>query len=299
MGFHDRDYYREGSQSPYVTSMVIKLIILNGAVFLAEVLLAGTRDASGQNIVVSLFGAHAETIVHPLYWWQFLTAGFVHDPNGPMHVLFNMLALYCFGIPMEDRYGRREFLRFYLLAVVLGFIFWSASNYWLIAKTGTTLPPCIGASGGVTATLILFCLHNPRATILANLIFPVPAWLFGIVTVASDLYGSANKSALTGGVAYDVHLIGAALAWSYWYFGLNFSRLPGLDELKRAVATPKKWFKPRAPLKVHDPEHYYEDLDAEGDRVLQKLHEQGEKSLTAQERRILEDYSRRTRQKLR
>jgi hypothetical protein len=96
-----------------------------------------------------------------------------------------------------------------------------------------------------------------------------------------------------------VHLVGAALAFNYWYFGWNFGRLPGLTELKRIVTVPPRWFKPRPPLKVHDPEHYYEDLDAQADRLLDKVSREGLSSLTDQERRILEDYSRRTRQKLR
>jgi len=300
MGFHDRDYYREGSQSTYVTSMVVKLIIINGIVFLGE-LLFGARE------VTSLLGLHPDTIVKPLYWWQFVTAGFVHDPDHLNHILFNMLGLYCFGMPLEERYGRREFLRFYLTAIVLGFVVWSASNYLFLVRS---LPPdamaeagrkvlCYGASGGVTAAIILFCLLYPRATILLGFLFPVPAWLVGVITVASDLFGSANRSALMGGVAYDVHLVGAALAFGYWHFGWNFGRLPGLDELKRVVALPKKWLKARPPLKVHDPEHYYEDLDAQADRLLDKVNREGLSSLTDQERRILEDYSRRTRQKLR
>jgi hypothetical protein len=56
-------------------------------------------------------------------------------------------------------------------------------------------------------------------------------------------------------------------------------------------------FRRRPPLKVHDPERFYQDRDAEADRALEKLHTQGEASLTAKERQILEDYSRRMRQK--
>src|SRR5439155_19493724 len=162
MGFQDRDYYRESSQSVYVTSMVIKLIIANGIVFLAEILFGS--DLRG-NSVASLLGTHADTIVRPLYWWQFITAGFVHDPTHLNHILFNMLGLYCFGLPLEDRYGRREFLRFYLTAVVLGFIVWSASNYFLAPQDGRDFQ-CYGASGGVTAATLLFCLLYPRATLL-------------------------------------------------------------------------------------------------------------------------------------
>ena len=42
---------------------------------------------------------------------------------------------------------------------------------------------------------------------------------------------------------------------------------------------------------------YYRDLDAKADRLVEKVHEEGETSLTNEERRILEDYSRRMRQK--
>src|SRR6266436_6466742 len=231
MGFHDRDYYREGSQSPYVTSMVIKLIILNGIVFLAELFVGGDQH---RNHIAWWLGAHADTIAHPLYWYQLLTAGFVHDPgsNHITHILFNMLGLYCFGMPLEERYGHREFLRFYLIAVVLGFVFWSASNYALLGKGGHDML-CYGASGGVTAVTLLFCLLYPRATILASFLFPIPAWLMGAFIIVSNLLGSANHSALTGGVAYDVHLVGAAFALAYWRFGWNFRRLPGVDDLKR------------------------------------------------------------------
>ena len=40
-------------------------------------------------------------------------------------------------------------------------------------------------------------------------------------------------------------------------------------------------------------------LDAQADRVLEKLHREGERSLTAHERRVLEQYSRRMRERRR
>jgi membrane associated rhomboid family serine protease len=299
MGFQDREYYREAPQSIYVTSIVIKLMIINGVVFLAEILFGS--DLRG-NWIESLLGAHADTIVRPLYWWQFITAGFTHDASSPWHVFFNMLGLYVFGRPLEDRFGRRELLRFYMIAVVLGFVVWSASNYLVMRRYGLDLhqiPVCVGASGGVTAMIILFCLLYPRATLLAGFLFPVPAWLIGVLTVLGDLGGTVNRSAVTGNVAYDVHLVGAVLALGYWYFGWNFGRLPGTDGLQRMLRSGQRLFKARPPLKVHDPEHYYEDLDAQADRLLQKIQDQGEDSLTPKERQILEAYSRRMRQKLR
>jgi membrane associated rhomboid family serine protease len=304
MGFQDRDYYRDSSQSTYVTSMVMKLIIINGLVFLAEVL-AGWGP-SGQNTVSSLLGVHPNTIVQPLYWWQFLTAGFVHD-EGLNHILFNMIGLYCFGMPLEERYGRVELLRFYLVAIVLGNIVWATTHFFYFTQSlsaeqaadAIRLVTCFGASGGVTAVTLLFCLLYPRATLLAAFLFPVPAWLVGAFIIVSNLFGASGSSALPGGIAYDVHLVGAGLAIGYWYFGWNFGRLPGMDGIRKLLRSGQRWVAAKPPLKVHDPEHYYEDLDAEADRLLDKVARDGLASLTAQERRVLEDYSRRTRQKLR
>jgi membrane associated rhomboid family serine protease len=301
MGLQDRDYYRDEEGTSPIQSVVVKLIILNGLVFLTQILF---RKEDGTSPVTQLLAAHGDTLLRPLYWWQFLTAGFVHDDQRLNHILFNMVGLYFFGRRLEEKYGPREFLRFYLVAVVVGMVLWNARVLWLAQG----IPPelreghlrnigVLGASGGVTAVTLLFCLLYPRATVLAAMLFPVPAWVIGVLILVNNLFGVAMPGQT--GIAFDVHLVGAGLAVAYWYFGWNFSRLPGTDELGRLFAGPAKWFKPRPRLQVHDPEQYYEDLDAEADRILVKLKEEGQDSLTPDERQLLEDYSRRMRQKLR
>ena len=227
-------------------------------------------------------------------WYQFLTAGFAHDPENLWHIMGNMFGLYVFGRPLEERYGPREFLRFYLVAPV------SRNDHLgsFVVTSRAVRPYCLGASGGVTAAIILFCLLFPKATLLLFFAIPIPAWLFGVFLVATDLFGH-NEPGSGVQVAFDVHLTGALFALAYWYFGWNFGRLPGLAQLSRLFASPKRWVKPGPSLKVHDPEEYYDNLDAEADRLLEKVNRDGLSSLTDKERRVLEDYSRRTRQKLR
>ncbi|HEX5106032.1 MAG TPA: rhomboid family intramembrane serine protease [Pirellulaceae bacterium] len=297
MGYQDRDYYREGSaQTQFVTSVVVKLIILNALVFLADVFFGGQEHEITRTLALD-----ADSLQKPFYWWQFFTAGFTHGDIG--HIFFNMLGLYVFGKPLEERYGGREFLRFYMIALVTGMVLWAVREYvWSVDVAGAqpVRHILLGASGAVTAVTILFCLLYPRATLLAAFLFPVPAWLVGAIIIAVNVLGLRQASSIEGDhVAYDVHLFGAAFALAYWYFGWNFGQLPGFAELRRMVASPKKWLQPRPALKVHDPEQYYEDLDTEADRILDKLHREGEASLTPQEKRTLEDYSRRMRQKLR
>jgi hypothetical protein len=58
-----------------------------------------------------------------------------------------------------------------------------------------------------------------------------------------------------------------------------------------------KNLRPRPKLRIHDPAVRYRELDEEADAVLAKVYREGEASLSAKERKILEDYSRRMQQK--
>ena len=52
--------------------------------------------------------------------WRLLTIVLVHDPDFLLHLLFNMYALYIVGPIVEQLYGARRFLLFYVLAAVGG-----------------------------------------------------------------------------------------------------------------------------------------------------------------------------------
>ncbi len=300
MGLENRDYYREGQPAAGMGgSVVVQLIVVNCVVFLANLFFGGP-----ENRVAKALWLTPEVLLHPLEWYRLLTYGFTHDPAGPWHIASNMIGLYFLGRSVEEKVGWKEFLRFYLLAIVLGGLAWAGRtlllNDFLVANFGGRgwNVELLGASGGVTAVVLLFCLWFPRATVLLFGVVPLPAWVLGIIVVASDIFAGHGD-----GIAHDVHLTGGLFALGYWYFGWNFGRLPGMAELARLGRSLGrslgKSFKSRPDLRVHDPEALYEDLDAEGDTVLAKLQREGEQSLTRHERRILEAYSRRMRQKRR
>jgi hypothetical protein len=91
-------------------------------------------------------------------------------------------------------------------------------------------------------------------------------------------------------VAHDVHLAGAALGFAYFYLQWNFGRLlPGRGAMQGFKRKPK--------LRVHDPDADYQARDTEGDALLEKVNREGLDSLTPREKKILEEYSRRMRQK--
>lgn len=289
MGIYDREYYRDepgGFQIRKPGTIIGWLIIINIVVFLANELLGGPSPRGGIN---DLLGLQAADLLKPWLWWRFLTYGFCHASIG--HIFGNMLGLFFLGPPIEQRYGRKEFLRLYLAMVVFG------GFVWAVARLAMGMPPTVpvvGASAAVVGVVILFALNYPNQTILFMFFIPMPAWLLGVLIVASDLWGSFEQASQ---VAFQAHLAGAALAFLYWKGGWNFTRLT--DQF-----TSGKLFQRRPRLKVHRPDDDANAPDrkdaarsAEMDRILEKLHREGEESLTRKERRTLQNESRRLREK--
>src|SRR5262249_52338601 len=93
--------------------------------------------------------------------WRLGTYAFLHSPSSLWHILWNMLFLWWFGTDMEDMYGPREFLGFYLASAVAGgLMFVAASLAW--PGLGSY---ALGASGAVTAVMVLFAIHYPTRII--------------------------------------------------------------------------------------------------------------------------------------
>jgi hypothetical protein len=105
----------------------------------------------------------------------------------------------------------------------------------------------------------------------------------GGLYLLADLFGLADG---TDHVAHIAHLGGAAFGAIYFQSGINLGRfVPG--RLSGSM------FRFRPKLRIHDPEKDARDLSQKVDQILEKISEQGEASLTKQERRTLEEASRR------
>jgi len=257
-------------------SMVVILIVINVALYLIDGLLFPDDHA-----LTNLLSASSDTLRKPLLWWQFITYGFVHSPQ-PMHILMNMLQLWFLGATVEQSYGSKEFMRLYVVMLLLGSISFALGMMFTEPGRNYVL---LGASGAISGVVILFVLNFPHATLM---LFPIPipikAWVIGVLLVVSNLLGAVSQS---GNVAYPVHLAGILFAWVYfqqhWNLGRFFEKL--FSRIK---------FRSRPKLRVHRPEEKSDegDLNAEVDRILEKISREGESSLSRKERRILETASR-------
>ena len=323
MGIYDRQYYHDeepprriGPSGPRMITtklIIVTVIIFLGSLFWQREVEVGTELPKGRvervgknknNKIVTVVirkkdgteeemsGADATSPAFELFalhkslfrdnWkiWQLLSYGFMHADI--FHIGLNMLGLFVLGRDVELRYGRWEMLRFYLLAIVV------SGASWLLIQKVTPYPSSAveGASGAVIAILILYCLNFPQRRLLLMGIVPIPAWGLGLGVVLIDLF--CVVTSLGGNTAYEAHLAGAAFALLYFKCGWNFGRIPSFH--------PRKWFKRRPRLKLHHPEAE-DKKDIAADKILEKIRQDGESSLSRKERRILEDYSRRMRKK--
>jgi membrane associated rhomboid family serine protease len=277
MGIYDREYYQEddsargfhlGGQRLMVTNLVIFTIV----VFIADTLAGGriSQYLSLENVLDR----------EPWKVYQLLTSGFIHF--GVWHLAFNMFLLWMFGRFIEIRLGRKEFVAYYLVSIVFASFVWALWTYLeQLGQPNPQLRVCAGASGGVSAIVILFVLYEPKRTLYLFGIWEMPAWVLGVLFIGIDLLRALTI--VDSKVAWQAHLGGAALAFLYAKFRWNFSRF-----------LPQGWKLPRGKpkLRIHDPQDKDADLASEADRILEKVHREGEESLTWRERRILEKYSR-------
>jgi membrane associated rhomboid family serine protease len=288
VGLYDREYLRDeyeeqrrpGFLLPAPKSMTVALIVVNVALFLVNAIFF-SEPGPWRNWLTDMLSVTNFTIKHPWLWWQFLTNGFAHA-NLP-HILFNMLQLYFLGKVVEDLYGKWEFLRFYLAAVVFGSVVWAVGEL-LFPPPPQAIHLLLGASGAICATVMLFILNFPNMKLT---MFPIPitmkAWVLGVLLIGYNFYLAFAPSERGGSVAWSVHLAGIAFAFLYFQGRWNFGNM-----FRGLLLKPKVFSKPK--FRVHTPDEDSEPLDLtdEVDRILDKIHQQGEASLTKQERRLLE-----------
>ncbi|MDQ3606864.1 MAG: rhomboid family intramembrane serine protease [Gemmatimonadota bacterium] len=255
-----------------------RLLIANGVIFLLTLAFSGMWSY--------LAFTPAEVLRQP---WTPLTYMFVHQRF--FHLLFNMLGLFFFGPPLEERWGSTEFLKFYLVCGVGG------------AILSLLMPqyPIIGASAAVYGVMLAYAMYWPDNPIYIWGIIPVKAkWLVTFFIGMSLFY------ALTGGapgIAHLAHLGGCAAAFLYlksnWGPTPYGPRVPQLRKRSTAnvVSTEKRpaASAPGRRRRTSRPPSGEEELLDDIDRILDKISAHGLTSLTDEERRRLDEASRKYR----
>jgi membrane associated rhomboid family serine protease len=146
--------------------------------------------------------------------WTFVTYMFVHGSF--THILFNMLGLFIFGIPVEREMGSKEFLLFYLVTGTLAGVF-----SFLVYYLTDTPVMLMGASGAIFALELAFAVFFPRSIIYIWGIIPMRAPVMVLAFTALELFSSVFRQ--NSGVAHLTHLAGFGFAWLYLVIRLGIN----------------------------------------------------------------------------
>jgi len=170
-------------------------------------------------------GLMPDAVFGRFFLWQPATYLFLHA--GFFHIIFNMLALWMFGVELERLWGARFFLKYYFVTGV-GAGLTTLAVALLPGELGASVrySVTVGASGAVYGLLLAYALYFPNRPIYLYLLFPIPAKYF--VMIMGGIALLSSMAANQGGVANLAHLGGLVCGYLY----LKVWRARPLAEIK-------------------------------------------------------------------
>jgi membrane associated rhomboid family serine protease len=133
-------------------------------------------------------------------WYRLITAAFLHQAPSPLHILFNMWALYVVGPPLEQALGRLRFTAVYLMSALGGSVL-----FYLVG------PPNVGSVGASGAIFGLFGAWfvvarrlrlDPRGIIVLIVLNLVISFAVPSIAWQAHVGGLVTGAALTAAYAY-------------------------------------------------------------------------------------------------
>jgi membrane associated rhomboid family serine protease len=153
--------------------------------------------------------------------WQLLSYAFLHGNFN--HLFFNMFAVWMFGTPLEQAWGRQRFTLYYVACVV-----GAAVVQLLVQLFEGGIYPTIGASGGVFGLLLAYGAMWPENRIFL-LFFPVPVKAKWFVLIYGGIELLLGFTRAMPGIAHFAHLggmiFGAVLLYRWgWRPSMTWKR---------------------------------------------------------------------------
>ncbi|MBP8986778.1 MAG: rhomboid family intramembrane serine protease [Spirochaetes bacterium] len=197
----------------------VSIIIVNGLIFLIQLLLRNVfvpYDIAGNVVSIDIatyyLGLIPQLVVEKLYIWQIISYMFLHSTSSFAHILFNMYAVFIFGMPVERLWGSKKFIIYFLICGIgAGVAIFAIA---LITGGMGYYIPTIGASGAVFGLLLAFGVLFPNVEILLFFIIPIRARtlviLYGGLELFLELSGGADN------ISHIGHLGGLATGILYF-----------------------------------------------------------------------------------
>jgi membrane associated rhomboid family serine protease len=301
-----------------IPTITKNLLIINGIAFLATLVL------QMQGIDLADIGGLHFFMADDFNFYQLVTYLFLHANF--MHILSNMFGLWMFGCVIENVWGPKKFLFYYITcgigAGLLQELAQFGSFYWTVvsqvpeagfstvleygAHYSSTLNSwtTIGASGAVYAVILAFGMTFPNERLfIIPFPFPIKAKWFVLGYVAIEFFSALGSSG--DGVAHTAHLGGMLFGFlmiRYWnrHPNSSFDRSRGqqfFENLKRNFDQRQHTTQRRNPnMRAEQGGSKEADMEynarkrqnqAEIDAILDKIRKSGYDSLTKEEKQKL------------
>lgn len=201
---------------PTPSPVVKNLLIVNGVLWILGCVILD-RWILGQPLISYYFGFTPSLFVENFYLWQIFTYMFLHAVS-PFHILFNMVSLYFFGSELEQRWGSRSFLIYYLVTGVgAGVIYLLGMLIVALFKGEPPIgysSPVIGASGAVFGLLLAYGILFSERLIYFFGVFPLKAKHF-VLLIGGFEFVSLLTSGANNQIANLAHIGGLITGYIY------------------------------------------------------------------------------------
>lgn len=257
-------------------SWVLRLVLINVIIFFLQILIAKFYQIR----IEEIFGLNPNMVLKNLWIWQIFTYMFLHSPFNMLHIFFNMYLLWVFGTAVEQEWGSKKFLHYYIFSGL-------GAGLSILLLNAVTAPYSltIGASGAIFALLLAFGILFPNAEILLFFIIPVKAKYLVLVYGLLEFYLMINAS--TGNISHIGHLGG--LFFGFIYF-LLFKRndLPFTKKTQKPMEIIGEIKKKVDEIKGKTTQQAQTVTVKNAGLIKEKLEDSEEKDLPKEERKFLD-----------
>lgn len=179
------------------------LIAINFAIFIVEALMP-------DGALMGMIEVFAMTPRNLFFLYPFITSQFLHGSVD--HIVFNMLFLWIFGGPMEERMGRRRYVMAYLISGVAANILFISVH---MIEYGFEGAGGLGASGAISGVMALYlyrCFYAKLKMVIDPVFLPVkigiPAAPLIVFWFLKDIISGIGTFGSSDGVAHWAHVGG-------------------------------------------------------------------------------------------
>jgi membrane associated rhomboid family serine protease len=216
---------------------VIKALLVSNAIVFALSYVFGMMRIGGDPLQYYFYRYAALFPVESGFFlpWQVFTYMFMHGDFS--HILFNMLALWMFGLELEHLWGSKKFFIYYTLCGLGGGI----AHLIISPLMGGGNAPLVGASGAIFGLLIAFGLLFPDRPIYLYFFIPMRAKFFVALYMALEFFLLSSGS--QDGVSHLAHLGGAVVGIIYMVASVGGATI--LANFRKPRAPKSQWNEPR------------------------------------------------------